>query len=214
MSAASFWRTLAVLAAATLLAQVANSQRRVSMPQTTTFTAPDRAFQFSYPSGYQICTAGKIEPCAQSYIPVCEDDALVCVLYPDKQLEDTNLSDVSFQVREIHRDQLMTADVCATPYPEEGSKWPEFQVSAKHPTEMIGGVRFLHGGSGGVATGHWSDTEVYRAFHRERCFELSISQSGTDPSLSDPPLEPITPARQKTLDRSTSQILHSFRFLN
>ena len=161
-----------------------------------------------------------MEPCQQAYIPPCEEDALVCVIYPDKQLEDTNLSAVSFQVREIHRDQMMTPDVCATPYPitpytvEEASKWPEFQVSAKHPTEMIGGVRFLHGGSGGVATGHWSDTEVYRAFHRERCFELSISQSGTDPSLSDPPLEPITPARQKTLDRSTSQILHSFRFLN
>jgi len=215
MSAECFWRTLAVLAAMALLAQAANSQHRVSVPQTKTFTAPDRAFRFSYPSDFQVCTAGKIDPCLQSFIPVCEEDALVCVIYPAKRFEDTNFGAASFQVREIRRNEMMTPDVCATPYPIEGaSNWPEFLLSAKHPVETIGGVQFLHGSSGGAATSHWSDTNVYRGFHQQRCFELSVSQSGTNPEVSDPPMKTLSPEQQKKLDQSMSQILHSFRFSN
>jgi hypothetical protein len=129
-----WWRKLAVLMAVALLVQMANSQERLSVPQTTTFTAPDRTFLFSYPSDFQVCKAGKIEPCLQSFMPVCEGDALVCVIYPTKQFEGTNFGAASFQVREIHREEMMTPDVCATPYPLMDSsgpwRWPEFFVSA------------------------------------------------------------------------------------
>lgn len=76
-----------------------------------------------------------------SYIPPCEEDALVCVITPANRFEDTNIDEVSFQVREIHRDQSSSADGCATPYPmdEPASKYPEFSVSAAHPVEMIRG---------------------------------------------------------------------------
>jgi hypothetical protein len=79
---ARYWRKLAVLMTVALLVQMANSQQRVSVPQTTTFTTPDRAFLFSYPSDFQVCTAGKIDPCLQSFMPVCEGDALAVLFIP------------------------------------------------------------------------------------------------------------------------------------
>jgi hypothetical protein len=140
-------RALAVLATVAFLSPMANSQQRLSVPQTTTFTAPDRGFQFSYPSDFQICTAVKIAPCLESFMPVCEDDALVCVIYPAKRFENTNIGAVSFQVREIRREgAMMTPDICVTPYPIVDStgpeRYPDFLVSAEHPVEMIGGPSF------------------------------------------------------------------------
>lgn len=209
------WRILIVLTAVTLLVQMANSQQRVSIDQKTTFAASDGAFSFSYPSDFQICKAGKIEPCLRSFIPICEDDALVCVIYPLKQLEDTNIGAVSFQVREIHRDEaMMTPDICVTPYPVADSTFPDFLVSAEHPVEMIDGLQFLHGLTGDAATSHSLGVDLYRRFHKQRCFELRISTSATSPAVSDPPTKTLTPTEQKQLDQSMSQILHSFRFSN
>jgi hypothetical protein len=206
------WQTLAVLTAAALLAPGANSQQRVPIPQTTSFTAPDGAFRFSYPSDFQVCTVGKIDPCAvRSFVPVCDDDSLVCVIYPAKQFEDTNFGAASFQVREIHREEEMTTpNVCVTPYPS--GSYPEFVVSAEHPVELIGGFQFLHGIAGDAATSHSRSIDLYRAFHMQRCFEVSVSTTATSPAVSDPPMKTLTPAQQKRLDQSMSQILHSFRF--
>ena len=206
-------RTLVLLVAVAWLLQAANAQQRASAGQSTTFTAPDGAFRFSYPNDFQVCTKGEIQPCIQSFIPVCEQDALVCVIHPAEAFKDTSFESASFQVREIvtTREQ-MTADICVTPYPREDDPWPEFLISAEHPAEMIGGVQFVHGAEDGVATGHSKDTELYRAFHNQRCFELSVSQTGSNPMISDPPLKTLTPAQQKKLDETMSDILHSFRF--
>jgi len=213
LSMNDLWRILMVLTTVTSLGQMANSQQRVSIDQNTTFTAPDRAFWFSYPSDFQICKAGKIAPCLQGFIPVCEDDALVCVIYPSKRFEDTNIGAVSFQVREIHREEaMMTPDICATPYTDTGSTYPDFLVSAEHPVEMIDGFQFLHGLTGDAATSHSLGVDLYRRFHKQRCFELRVSTSATSPAVSDPPVKTLSPAQQKQLDQSMSQILHSFRF--
>jgi hypothetical protein len=208
-----------VLMTAALLAPVTVGQQRASVPQTRTFVAPGRTFRFSYPSDFPVCTAAKLSPCLEGFIPVCADDALVCVTYPAKRFKDTNIGGVSFQVREIHRDEaMMTPDICVSPYPVLDSigpeRYPDFLVSAKHPVEMIGQVQFLHGVSGDAATGHSLGVDLYRAYHKQRCFELRVSTSATDPSVSDPPMKTLSPAQQKHMDRSMSQILHSFRFSN
>jgi len=110
----------------------------------------------------------------------------------------------------------MTADVCVTPYPQKDgdriSDSPGFLISAEHPVELIGGIQFLHGVNGGAATSHFFSIDLYRVFHKQRCFELSISQTGTDPNISDPPTKTLTPAQGKRLDQTMSLILHSFRF--
>ncbi|HET7893335.1 MAG TPA: hypothetical protein VFL34_17535 [Candidatus Sulfotelmatobacter sp.] len=185
--------------------------------KTTTFTSSDGTFRFLYPSDFQVCTRGKVETCTRSYIPVCDQDALVCVVYPATQFKDTNFGGASFQVNEILTEQeMMTANVCVTPFPpKEGnsvSSWPGFLISAEHPVEMIGGVQFLHGVSAEAALSHSINSDLYRAFHKQRCFGLSISQTWTNPDVSDPPIKTLTPAQQQRLNQVMSQILHSFRF--
>ena len=213
-------RTAAVLTALAWLLLLANALRGASAGETATFAAPDGAFRFSYPSDFQVCTWGKIEPCAvHSFIPVCDQGALVCVVYAAEQFKDTSFAAASFQVREILTEQeMMTANVCVTPYPRKNgtsvSEWPDFLIAAEHPVEMIGGVQFVHGVSGEVATGNSRGIDIYRAFHKQRCFELSDSRAGTDPNASDPPMKTLTPAQQRSLDQTMSQILHSFRFSN
>src|SRR6202011_2137412 len=125
--------------------------------KTSTFTNSDGAFHFVYPTDFQVCTRSKVEPCNQSYIPVCEPDAFVCVVYPAKPFKDTSFGAASFQVREILAEhEMMTADICVTPYPHKDgdsvSDWPVL-ISAEHPVELMGGVQFLHGASGGGLLG-------------------------------------------------------------
>jgi hypothetical protein len=202
------WRMIAMLAAAATLALPVHSQRRPSA-HAAVFTSADGTFQFSYPSGFQVCTAGAIEPCIESYIPACERDAIVCVVYPAKKFEGTNFGAAAFEVREIHaQGEQMTPDVCVTPSPEEG-----FLNSAAHPEEMIGGVLFVHGVRGDVALGNLDSVDEYRAFHRQKCYELRVSQSWSNPGNYDPPIKTLTHEQQKNLDGSLSRILRSFRFL-
>ena len=60
---------------------------------------------------------------------------------------------------------------------------------------------------------HASSVDLYHAFHAQKCYELSLSESGTNPNVSDPPIKMLMPAQQKDMDESLSQILRSFRFL-
>jgi hypothetical protein len=201
------------------LVNLGNAQRGISAAQTTTFTAPDGSFRFSYPSDFQVCTRGKIEPCVRSYIPVCDQNALVCVMSPAKQFKNTTFGAASFQVSEILRPEAqMTADICVTPYPRKAgssvSEWPDFLISAERPVEMIGDVQFIHGVTGEGAMSHWSSVNLYRGFHKGRCFELRHSQTGTDSKAYDPPMKTLSPVQQRKLDQTMSQILHSFRFSN
>ena len=187
--------------------------------KTSTFTSSDGTFRFAYPTDFRVCTGGEVDPCNQSFIPVCEPDAFVCVVYPAEEFKDTSFMAASFQVKEIVRDQeMMTADVCVTPYPRKDgdivSDWPQFLVSAAHPVETIGGVEFVHGIRGGVATGHFSDIDLYRTFHKRRCFELRVSETGTNPLMFDPPRKTLSPTQQQKLDRTMSHMLQSFRFIN
>ena len=213
------WRIVLMAVAAGVLVLPSISQRRRPSIHPRVFTSTDGAFQFSYPSDFQLCTTGKIDPCiSQSYIPPCEDDAIVCVVYPAKRSEGTNFGSAGLQVREIHTErEMMTPDVCVTPYPTRSSagvsEWPEFLISARRPAETIGGVLFVHGVAGVAAMSHSSSVDLYRAFHGQKCYELSLSESESDPNVSDPPIKTLTPAQQKDMDRSLSQILHSFRFL-
>src|ERR1022692_2330007 len=107
-------RTISVLIATALLVLGANAQQAPSR-HTETFTAPDHSFRFSYPSNppdSQVCTKGKTQPCMGSFIPVCEQDALVCVTYAPQEFKDTSFSMASFQVREIFASgEQMTADI-------------------------------------------------------------------------------------------------------
>jgi len=141
-------------------------------------------------------------------MPVCSKDALVCVLYPLQEFKGTNFGAAGFEVAEILQHGT-TPDECVTPHTGH-----QFLLSAEHPTELIGGISFIHGNVDGAAMGNTNDTEVYRAFHKGRCFQLSVSETETTPDTSGPPMKTLTPAQERKIDQTMSEILHSFRFAN
>jgi hypothetical protein len=215
------WR-IAAVTVATVLALPANCQEPLRNEKKATsemrvFTSTDGAFQVSYPADFQVCTRGKMGPCSGSYIPLCDQDSPVCIVYPGKEFAGSNLSAAAFEAGEVTSErEAMTADVCVTPFPStspgaEGI--PGFLISAEHPAEMIGGVLFVHGVSADAAMSHWRSVNIYLAFHKGRCFALRVSETGIDPGVTDPPTPTLTPAQRKKLEGTMSQILHSFRFL-
>ena len=127
-------------------------------------------------------------------MPVCGEDALVCVLYPEQEFKGTNFGAASFQVREILEGGIPpnSADWCVTPETQDN---PGFMISAGHPTAVIGGISFIHGSTDGAAMGHSNETQVYRAFHKGCCFELSVSETETSPDMSEPRMKTLTPPR-------------------
>ena len=203
-------RMIAVIMAVTWLTLWADAQHRSSSQETATFAAPDGAFRFEYPSNFQVCTNVNLEPCHYAaFMPVCSEDALVCILYPRQEFKDTNFGAAGFEVVEVLQHGT-TPDECVTPHTGH-----QFLLSAEHPTELIGGVSFVHGTRDGAAMGHTNDTEVYRAFHKGRCFQLSVSETETTPDTSSgPPMKTLTPAQERKIEQVMSHILHSFRFAN
>src|SRR6266496_17132 len=145
--------SVAELPRATGTAQQATAQQK-------TFMSPDGGFRFSHPKDFPICTKANINECTHSYISVCDDDALVCVVYPPERFADTNFGSAGFQVRKVRWFPPLplpnTANVCVTPMPvveANGHAEPDtdFFISADHPAEIIGGTSFIHGIRGGAA---------------------------------------------------------------
>jgi hypothetical protein len=189
-------------------AMAAPECRAQSTDHFKTYTSPDSAWRFTYPGDFPLCTKDNLEPCNTTYIPLCQDP-LVCVLYRG-DFGDTTFEGAGFQVREIKtKNGEPTADICVSPSAEDS-----FLISAEQPVETIGGIRFVHGISGGAAMGHSNSVDLYRAFHNGRCYELSTSETATNPMVYDPPKKALMPSQEKKVSDAMSEILHSFRFLN
>lgn len=91
---------------------------------------------------------------------------------------------------------------------------PEFRIAAKDPARMINGVSFLHGISGGVGLGHAMSTDLYRAFHRNTCYELSVNVATMNLANFDPgTVKAFTAKDEKGLRHELTKILDSFKFL-
>lgn len=218
---AEFWQVITLVSIVLAVPLLLDAQRPASTHENKTFSAFDSTFRFTYPSEFQVCAQGQVELCSHSYIPVCDQDALVCVVYSPKQFAATNFGEASFQVKEIvHQGNYLgpvTPNMCVTPYPRKGGHdrvvdQPEFLISADHPVEVIGGIQFLHGVTGGAAMNHSISVDLYRASHNGRCFELSISGTAANPNVAEQPMKTLTATQRKRLNNELSQILHSFRF--
>lgn len=91
--------------------------------------------------------------------------------------------------------------------------WDRIQMGAPRENVKIGQVnwkmfRLVEGGSNQSL-----DARVHRAFHRSRCYELSIMEGWTSPGVFDPPVHEPSAADKKELEDSLQNVLDSFRFL-
>jgi hypothetical protein len=161
--------------------------------QQKLFTSPDSSFRFAYPKWFPLCTT-EVESCTRSYIPACNHDAMVCVVYPTDAFKGTNFGSAGFQVRVIPKKSpfwIDSADLCATPMPVldgEGRAQPytDFLISAEHHGETIGGTLFVHGVSARAAMSHSASTDLYRAFRNGKCYELSVTLTESTYEVYEP----------------------------
>lgn len=171
---------------------------------TRTFRSPDGTSEFIYPSAYTLYTGSA----TAQVISVCQS-GVACVVYPSKYAG-TNFEAASFEEREI---DATTKGACLTsPMRAEGI--PEFRIATKDPRKIIHGIRFLHGISGDAGLGHYMGTDLYRAFHKRRCYELSINIASASFASFDPgTVKEFTHEDERRVHDELSTILDSFRFL-
>jgi len=181
-------------------------QKSSQTPAQQTFKSPDDTFQFTYPSSYALYTGSETDRAG----PACESSA-ACVVYPASKYAGTNFEAAAFQEREI--DDAATASACLTS-PMKAPNGAEFDIAAKDPKRIINGVSFLHGITSEGAMGHYMDTDLYRAFHKGRCYELAISIGTRSFENFDPgTVKEFTTTDRQRLRGELTAILDSFKFL-
>ena len=210
MREASSFLRVTILFCTTLVSLAVCSAQQESQPNSQlhgrrTFVSSEGVFRFTYPPRCVLNTDKN--NAGATYIPVCSEGS-ACVVLPHSAYEGTNLEAASFQEREIS--DATTERACLTS-PMRTEDIPEFSVPAKEPRRIINGVGFLHGVSSGVAAGHSIATDLYRAFHKGRCYELSINIGLVSLGAFDPGT--IKEFSDKRVENELTTILDSFRFL-
>lgn len=188
-----------------------------------TFTSPDRTFQFKYSSLLIRCTEQRQEEgqpgswipedSCQSYMPVCDDvgsqgsTTLVCFAYPKVKFKDyPTFGAAAFSVAKVKR--AVTEKKCLS-----GS--PDWVVDPHRSgkTAIINHVEFKVFGTDGVGMGHGLDGYVYRNFHRNTCYELSINMTSMSTGAFETPPKEFTQKDYNEVNGRLKQALESFRFL-
>jgi hypothetical protein len=138
-------------------------------PSQRTFVSSDRTFELTVPGSYPIYSGNDVSRgtyIPMTYIPLCQDDAIVCFVYPGAKYKGTNFEGAAVQIKVVSG---QTRRDCAAP-----ADHPQ-KPDAASPTRMIGGISFVHYRSGGAAMSHYSETNEYRGFANGKCYELDAS---------------------------------------
>jgi hypothetical protein len=208
-------RLLLVLATTVFVSGLLSSQQQVNHQSTKIkFTSPDGVFRFEYPDSLVTCKKDaqqsgrwKPEESCEAYIPVCSDvhgdsaGTRMCVAYPASKMRGTNFQAAAFSVNRLQ--QANTEAEClrvAEPPPH----WKPSHA------ENINGVKFNVTHTDGVATGNLIDGYLYRAFHRNNCYELDIRISFSNPANFDPGT--VKEFDQDLVQHDLKAVLETFEF--
>ena len=160
-------RSARVLGCLVILARLCQATTPLNVPADwKSCSNPNYAFTIQYPKEFTHC-AGGLDYCeitSQSYIPVCDDNAVDCFVYAGHEYEGTNFEGAALSVN-VLRDRRTEQDCDKTinvgPHPIK--------------TKTINGIRFYYGMAGGVAAGNWEVGPKYRTFYDRVCFELAVN---------------------------------------
>jgi hypothetical protein len=179
-----------------------------SVSRRETFVSPDGVFRFSYPREYVLDTKDNADEFGVSMFPVCNDEA-VCVVSRREYYAGTSLQAASFQEREI-RDATTTV-ACLKGPPEDV---PTYNLPDADQKRTIAGVVFRHGRSAEVGGGSGITSDFYRVFHKNKCYELSLSIAESSFANLDPSkVKEFTRENEERVQSDLMAILESFRFL-
>jgi hypothetical protein len=188
-----------------------------------TFASPDGVFQFRYSELLVHCTqtskeegsAGQWSPgdSCLAYFPVCDEAdqgsaTLVCFAYPREKFKDSpTFEAATFSVAEIK--QATTEKDCLSGSPD----WV-VQPQRSVGTEVVSGVKFkvFEVSEAGMSQG--LDGHVYRSFHENKCYQLSIRMAMASSGAFDPgTINEFTKEDWNEVHGRLKQSLDSFRFL-
>jgi hypothetical protein len=186
-----------------------------------TFTSPDGVFQFNYSRVLVRCTlhGGSEEGYSGSWVPsedcnsqagLCDDVAsaastIICLAYPkDTFKEKPTFSGAALFLAEIGA--ASTSQPCL----EGSKKWLiEGTKSVRVGSVKANYFRISDAWTSGGQTG-----DIYRVFHRKKCYELGIQQAGTSAAAYDPGnIKEFTKQDQDKVYTCLKKAVDSFRFL-
>jgi len=181
-------------------------------PALDTFASSDGTFQFVYPENYELLVGDRILKATQGKhvgIPVCDfSTALACVVYPIEIPDDTKFEAAGFSVNLVPG-VTVESECLAYSDPLARSRG-ELQPSSI----VINNQEFRHAMVKRTASGHLQTADFYRAFNRQRCYELQIEVSLSEDPAVQQHLQPVSPenARAFSARESLRLILSSFSF--
>ena len=185
-----------------------------------TFTSPDGAFAFRYSRQLIHCQHKEQGPgdgywipaenCV-AYHPVCDgvvgqdNTAIACFAYPRNRFTDTSAFEAAtFSVEIVNR--LVTEKDCLS--------GPADQMFLRRPPVEIHGVSFVVFKFGEAGMNQSVGGELYRTFHREKCYQMGINVAMANAQTFDPPARDLTKADRREVNRQLERARDSFRFLN
>jgi hypothetical protein len=179
----------------------------VAQDSYATFHEPGGRFEFRYPAWWQLYSGTRIAAAASlSYIPLCDASSIACVAEPAAEVKNSNFGGASFQIGATAADN---ESACLKP-----ATIPAFEASRTEPVRTVNGIRFVHGSTDGVATGHSMHAEIYRTFHGGVCYEARISTTQTSIAIAPQGTKKFSPLDQERLEKQLSAMLDSLRLLH
>jgi hypothetical protein len=179
---------------------------------TKTFTDPEGAFSFRYSDDLVDCTppqkpSDNPRDCS-SYNPVCDyiawpttdhPGSVACFAYPkDKIANVATFEAATFSVEVLNE----TEKSCLDPH--------DF---SKHGTTRVHGLSFAVFGESSAGSNQYVDADLYRTFHKGKCYQLGIDIAGVNGGIFDPPVKDLSKADLHDVNRQLEKARKSFRFL-
>jgi hypothetical protein len=130
---------------------------------------------------------------------------IACVVYPANKYAGTNFGAAS--VEELEVAGAATEAACLTAQ----TFGPVVEIVGK---VTINGIVFLHTTGTGGALGHYLKTDHYRAFHENKCYDLSTNVTASEFANFDPgTIKEFTHEDERHVRKELTEIVKSFRFL-
>jgi hypothetical protein len=166
----------------------------------STFRDPAANFQFHYPAWWQLFTGKRIaEAASLSYIPLCSQASIACVVEPSGEFKNTNFEGASFQVAAIAG--------------QNEAACLKVENSGLPPVRAVNGIQFVHGSASAVAAGHSLTAEIYRTFHGDACYEVRVSTAQASIAIAPGGTRKLSPLDADRLQKRLDDMLDSLRFL-
>ncbi|MGA9473387.1 MAG: hypothetical protein WBV36_13050 [Terriglobales bacterium] len=163
-----------------------------------TYRSPDHGFMVAYPKDFKFhpnSTEAQL-----SVIPICDEGTVACFEYSGSEYEGTRLEAAGIAVNIVSGARTE----------KECNKIDTGQFPIKR--EIINGIDFHYGETGGAAAGSVIGGPAYRTFRNGVCFELALRVATDNTPHDDTGL--VVQFDSTKLEVKLRKILHTFRFVD